>query len=526
MRLAPGDTFGRYTIESRLGSGGSGVVYLALDATLGRKVALKLLSPALAVDSDFRARFAAEARSAAALDHPHILPVYGAGEEDGQLYLAMRYVPGFDLGTLILRDTTLPLARAVQFLRQIAVALDAAHASGLVHRDVKPTNVLIAAGDHSYLADFGLARSTRPYASGLTRPGQLVGSVDYLAPELLAGTPASPRSDAYALACLAVECLAGTPPFRRDSELATLYAHANDPVPQLSMLRAGLPTGLDTVLQRALAKHPEERYASATEFATAVAIAGAEVDTQPARTVSTAQPEAADRSRRPHSTVHVARSRRRGVARMALASLVSFAIFGGAALALVATEANSRPRTQTKPAPSATQSAPTLVPSQSPSPAATTGALVTLTAEELILPASEFPLPGYELLSEMQAGTPAIGWQRNYKPTGQQPAFQSVMMFVFVFPATLPLADGKFKNNLCVQAQTLTAPPVGDATQACLSVARGSAVIATLDLYSASRNVEILVRVVPFDVIGASAALEHATTIARAQFARIERVAP
>jgi serine/threonine-protein kinase len=215
-------------------------VYLASDPTLNRKVALKLLSPALAVDPDFRSRFVAEARSAAALDHPHVLPVYDAGEDDGQLYLAMRYVPGFDLGTLVAREGILPIARVLLFLTQIGPALDAAHAAGLVHRDVKPTNVLIAPGEHAYLADFGLARPTTPYTAGLTRPGQLVGSVDYVAPELLKGDPASPRSDIYALGCLVIECLAGSPPFRRASEMVTLYAQAHDPVPLVSSLHAGL----------------------------------------------------------------------------------------------------------------------------------------------------------------------------------------------------------------------------------------------------------------------------------------------
>jgi predicted ATPase/class 3 adenylate cyclase/Tfp pilus assembly protein PilF len=270
MRLGHGSTFARYRIESRLGEGGVGVVYLASDPTLGRNVALKLLHPALAADPDFRARFVAEARAAAALDHPHVLPVYEAGEHQDQLYLAMRYVPGFDLGTLIARDGALPLERAVRFVDQIAAALDAAHASGLVHRDVKPANVLVAPGDHAYLADFGLARPSTRYSGSLTRPGQLVGSADYLAPELLSGGAATARSDTYALACLLVECLTGTPPFRRESEMATLYAHVHDPVPALDALKAGLPAALDAVIASALAKRAEERYGSAAELAEAV----------------------------------------------------------------------------------------------------------------------------------------------------------------------------------------------------------------------------------------------------------------
>jgi serine/threonine-protein kinase len=270
VRLTAGTRFAHYVVESRLGEGGVGVVYLARDLALGRKVALKLLSPALATDAVFRTRFVAEAESAAALDHPHVLPVYEAGEADGQLYLAMRYVPGFDLGTVIARDGALPLKRARRFLEQIASALDAAHAGGLVHRDVKPANVLVAPGDHAYLADFGLARPARGDRPGLTQAGQLVGTVDYLAPEVLLGAEATPRSDLYALGCLFVECLSGVPPFRRNSELASLYAQVNDPIPTLVTLRPDLPAELDPAIQRILAKRPEDRPASAAEFAQAV----------------------------------------------------------------------------------------------------------------------------------------------------------------------------------------------------------------------------------------------------------------
>jgi serine/threonine-protein kinase len=270
VRLVPGSRFARYEIESRLGEGGVGVVYLARDPSLERKVALKLLHPALAVDPDFRARFVAEARAAAALDHPHVLPVYEAGEEAGQLYLAMRYVAGFDLGTLLAREGALPLERTLRFLSQIASALDAAHARGLVHRDVKPTNVLIAPGEHAYLADFGLARPTTPYSSALTRPGQLVGSVDYLAPELLAGAQASARSDIYALGIVAFEMFTGKLPFHGRNAQEMMIARLRGRPLKLRQLRPDLPEGLERTLGRALESDADARYTTALEFADAL----------------------------------------------------------------------------------------------------------------------------------------------------------------------------------------------------------------------------------------------------------------
>ena len=271
MGVTPGTTIGRYRIESRIGGGAMGVVYLATDTRLERRVALKLIEPSLAADPDFRNRFEREARAAAGLDHPHVLPVYEAGEDDGQLYLAMRYVPGVDLATQLARHGPLDVEATIRLVGQLAAALDAAHASGLIHRDVKPANVLLAPDQHAYLADFGLARSAGP---GITRPGQLVGTADYTAPELLLGESASPASDTYALACLAVECLTGRPPFSRDGELATLYAHANDPIPDLTQQLPELPPGLQAVLERGLAKDPAQRYPSAGELAAALAAGG------------------------------------------------------------------------------------------------------------------------------------------------------------------------------------------------------------------------------------------------------------
>jgi sugar lactone lactonase YvrE len=257
-----GSEIAAYRIERFVGRGGMGVVYQAEDTRLGRRVALKLLSADLAEDDRFRDRFVRESRLAASLEHPNIVPVYAAGEADGQLYVAMRYVDGTDLRALIATQGPIEPAVAVGLISQIASALDAAHDSGLLHRDVKAANVLLpSGGGHAYLSDFGLAKDTTS-RSAMTGTGQLVGTVDYLAPELIEGRPSGARADQYALACLLYECLTGTPPFRRPTEAATLWAHMQDVPPPL-------PAGcadLAPPIHRALAKSPEDRYPSCGAF--------------------------------------------------------------------------------------------------------------------------------------------------------------------------------------------------------------------------------------------------------------------
>ncbi len=274
MTLAPGTTLAGYRIESLLGRGGMGEVYLATHAGLGRKVALKLLAPELAADEGFRQRFIAESRLAAALDHPHIVPIYEAGEAGERLFLAMRYVEGADLGALIARDGPLEPTRAIGLLAGIAAALDAAHERGLIHRDVKPANILVArtsrGDEHAYLADFGLVKQLCADA-GFTRSGQLVGSVDYVAPEQIEGRPIDGRVDVYSLACVLYTCLAGRPPYERETEMATLWAHVQTPAPRLSDVRPEL-AAYDPVIARGMAKDPAERYAGAAAL---VAAAGA-----------------------------------------------------------------------------------------------------------------------------------------------------------------------------------------------------------------------------------------------------------
>ena len=258
------------------------VVYRARDERLDRRVALKLLAPVLAMDAAFRQRFIRESRAAAAVDHPNIIPIYEAGEAGGSLFIAMRYVQGGDVKSLLERRGPLPAWRAWSIITQVAAALDAAHAYGLVHRDVKPANMLLdttaaAAGqgrvlpddrpEHVYLSDFGISKQSLA-ASNLTMSGQFVGTLDYIAPEQIDGHNVDGRADQYSLACAAYELLSGTPPFRREQGLAMITAHLAEPPPSLAARRDDLPAVVDRVLASAMAKSPDGRYATCAQFAT------------------------------------------------------------------------------------------------------------------------------------------------------------------------------------------------------------------------------------------------------------------
>ena len=268
--FTPGSRIAGYRLEQQIGAGGMAVVFRAVDERLGRRVALKLLAPALSADEAFRQRFIRESRAAAAVDDPHIIPVYEAGEAGGVLFIAMRYVPGGDVRTLVSQHGPMPVARIGAIIFSVASALDAAHAAGLIHRDVKPANMLVDIRpdrpDHVYLSDFGLSKGAMS-SSGLTGTGQFLGTVDYCAPEQIEGRPADGRADQYALACTAFELLAGTAPFRREQATATIWAHMSEPPPRLTGLRPDLPPAVDQVFGRALAKAPAYRYASCREFA-------------------------------------------------------------------------------------------------------------------------------------------------------------------------------------------------------------------------------------------------------------------
>ncbi|MET9470043.1 serine/threonine-protein kinase [Streptomyces sp. NPDC006544] len=280
-----------YVVEDEIGRGGMAVVYRAHDVRLDRMVALKLLAPELARNDTFRQRFAHESKVAAAIDHPHIVPVFEAGETDGLLYIAMRYVAGEDLRALMDRVGPLSVETAARIAAQVASALDAAHDHDLVHRDVKPGNILVAQGtdsdhpEHVYLTDFGLTKKSLSL-TGFTSVGQFVGTLDYVAPEQIAGKPVDGRCDVYGLGCVVYETLTGVPPFQRDEDMALLWAHQYDEAPSVTSLRPDLPTAVDAVLWRALAKSPEDRWNSCLEFTGALRRAGAEVDPEPAEGAS------------------------------------------------------------------------------------------------------------------------------------------------------------------------------------------------------------------------------------------------
>jgi serine/threonine-protein kinase len=263
-----------YQLEEEVGHGGMAVVFRARDTRLNRQVALKVLSPALAKDEEFRRRFIRESQTAAAVDDANIIPVFEAGEADGVLYIAMRLVRGGDVKSLVTEHGQLSTGRVIWIVSAVASALDAAHAAGLVHRDVKPHNMLLETRpgrpDHVYLADFGLSKATVG-SSGLTGLGRFIGTVDYCAPEQIQGKDVDGRTDQYALGCTAFELLCGQPPFTRPHEMAGLYAHVFEFPPLVSSCRSGLAPGVDEVFARVLAKDPAGRYRSCQEFASALA---------------------------------------------------------------------------------------------------------------------------------------------------------------------------------------------------------------------------------------------------------------
>ena len=305
---------GGFVVERLIGVGGMGAVYLATDATLNRRIALKVVSPQLAEDQRYRDRFLREAQLAASLEHPAIVPVYAAGESDGELFLAMRFIEGGSLAQRLERERRLDPAEVVGLLAPIADALDAAHGRGLIHRDVKPGNVLLDQ-DRAYLADFGLADVVSAPESLVSRAAaELSGTVGYLAPELIEGDRATGQTDQYALACVLFECLTGQRPFDRPDALALVYAHLSEPPPSVSRTRPGLPAAVDAVIARALAKRPEDRYPSCRELVDALAAACG---------LRVAEP--------------TGRHRRRGI--LALVAVGLVAVAGGAAI--VATRGSS-----------------------------------------------------------------------------------------------------------------------------------------------------------------------------------------
>ncbi len=274
--ITPGQIIGDYRVEEQVGRGGMAVVYRATQLSLDRSVALKVIVPEQADDAEFRARFQRESLIAASIDHPNVVPIYEAGRQGDLLFLAMRYVDGVNLRTLLQAEGPLAPDRASRLIGQAAGALAAAHAHGLVHRDVKPANMLIDANDHLYLTDFGITRRVDS-TTAVTEAGIPVGTVDYMPPEQINGEPVDARTDVYALGCVLYQVLTGAVPFERDSDVAKMFAHVSSDPPAASSRRAGLTERVDEVIRRAMAKRPEDRYSSVQELGQDAASALAEV---------------------------------------------------------------------------------------------------------------------------------------------------------------------------------------------------------------------------------------------------------
>ena len=292
--LSPGSRFAGFTIERTLGHGGMGIVYLAREVRLDRDVALKVIRSELADDDRFRDRFREEWRTAASIEHPRVVTVFGAGERDGLLYVAMRYVPGRDLGRLISARGTLPVDAAASLVADVADGLDAVHAAGLVHRDVKPANVLVGDpgtdedGPTAFLTDFGLAKIAAS-TSGLTATGEVIGTVDYMAPEQIEARRVDARTDVYALGCVLFHAVTGEVPFPERETSSKMWAHLNEPPPSVESGDGGRAV-LDPVIRRAMAKDPAHRFPSAGDLGrAAVAAARGEAVTEPEHPVGTGE---------------------------------------------------------------------------------------------------------------------------------------------------------------------------------------------------------------------------------------------
>jgi serine/threonine protein kinase len=269
--LAPGSNFAGYEVESVVGAGGIGILYRARQVRLDRPVALKLVESDVARDPVIRERLRREARMVAALDHPNVVPLYAAGDEDGTVYIVTRWVEGTELGALIQRDGPLEPSRAARTAAQIAAALEVAHEQGLIHRDIKPSNVILTAEDHVYLTDFGLAKRAGT-AVGLTRVDQMLGTVDYVAPEGIEGSEPDARGDVYSLGCVLFEMLTGEAPFAgQGGGMAKMWAQVNAEVPSVRELRPEVPPALEDVMRRAMSKTPEDRPTAAVFRTTVLA---------------------------------------------------------------------------------------------------------------------------------------------------------------------------------------------------------------------------------------------------------------
>jgi serine/threonine protein kinase len=286
-----GEVFAGHRIEGVAGQGGMGVVYRATDLRLKRTVALKLIAPRFAEDPEFRRRFEQESELAASIRHPNVITIYSAGEAEGSLYITMELVEGTDLKEVISYYGGLDPAFAARVVAQVAGALDAAHAHGLIHRDVKPANILLSQEDgeyHAYLTDFGLTKRMvgGEGQTGLTQAGSFVGTLDYIAPEQLKGDPVDARTDVYSLACVFFQSLTGQVPYPRDTEPAKMWAHVGEPPPHVNQAVPQLPPELDRVVQSGMAKDKESRFQSAGQLGEAALAAAGVQEGVPTETKS------------------------------------------------------------------------------------------------------------------------------------------------------------------------------------------------------------------------------------------------
>jgi serine/threonine protein kinase len=359
--IEPGTLVADYQVESLIARGGMGEVYLARDTRLERWVALKVLPDDLSENEKFRSRFIRESRLAASVDHPNIIPIYGAGEIGEQLFIAMRYVRGSDLRAELAEKGPREVATTVAILRDTAAALDAAHAAGLIHRDVKPANILLADDvvrgprGHVYLSDFGLTRRSNS-ASGLTTAGHFMGTLDYVAPEQIRGGMVDGRADVYALACVAFEMLVGHPPFRRDDDTALLWAHVFEEAPRISEFMPSIPRAVDLAVMAGLAKEPDERPSTCGDLVGLMDVGSAPSPgpTTATAAASSALPAESDRAGRqahavsPGSSPFPRPSTRRRVPVTAAASLV-VVLLVGSVLGLLRVFGGDEPATFSEP---------------------------------------------------------------------------------------------------------------------------------------------------------------------------------
>jgi serine/threonine protein kinase len=368
MAPAPriGTEFAGYRIDGLLARGGMGVVYRAEHPRLGATIALKVMDPELAQDEAFRERFVREARAAAQIKHPNIVPIYDAGEWHGDLYMAMRYIEGDELRSLIRKGGPLSTQQTYVIGAQIASALDAAHRSGLIHRDVKPGNILVEPGPEpdsapiAYLADLGLTKRVDSQ-SGVTGSGELLGTIDYIAPEQINGLRVDGRADVYSLACVLFECLTGTVPYVRENQAAVLWAHLHDDVPRASAVDPTLSPAVDAALARGMAKSPDDRFTTGRELVEALrapleAATTAGRDGAPTRPIPASSGGAVTVAPAPTG------GRRGGRLALLLAAVLAGVLLGGAAAAavafLVADDDTAAPLTVTSESPATTEETP------------------------------------------------------------------------------------------------------------------------------------------------------------------------